>query len=125
MYRFKRIVVKIGSNVLTQADGTLDLNRIEAIVTDIAQMHKAGIEIILVSSGAVASGRSELKVDKKLDSVSSRQLFSAVGQAKLINHYYDLFQKHGLHCGQVLTTKESFGTRRHYLTQKDCISVML
>jgi glutamate 5-kinase len=57
MYRFKRIVVKIGSNVLTQADGTLDLNRIEAIVTDIAQMHKAGIEIILVSSGAVASGR--------------------------------------------------------------------
>ena len=125
MYRFKRIVVKIGSNVLTQADGTLDLKRIEAIVTDIAQMRKAGIEIILVSSGAVASGRSELKIDKKLDSVSSRQLFSAVGQAKLINHYYDLFQKHGLHCGQVLTTKESFGTRRHYLTQKDCISVML
>ena len=125
MYRFKRVVVKIGSNVLTQADGTLDLKRIEAIVTDIAKMHKAGIEIILVSSGAVASGRSELKIDKKLDSVSSRQLFSAVGQAKLINHYYDLFQKHGMHCGQVLTTKESFGTRRHYLTQKDCISVML
>lgn len=125
MYRFKRVVVKIGSNVLTQADGTLDLKRIEAIVTDIAKMHKAGIEIILVSSGAVASGRSELKIDKKLDSVSSRQLFSAVGQAKLINHYYDLFQKHGLHCGQVLTTKESFATRRHYLTQKDCISVML
>ena len=86
MYRFKRIVVKIGSNVLTQADGTLDLKRIEAIVTDIAQMRKAGIEIILVSSGAVASGRSELKIDKKLPSVSSRQLFSAVGQAKLINH---------------------------------------
>ena len=106
MYRFKRVVVKIGSNVLTQADGTLDLKRIEAIVTDIAKMHKAGIEIILVSSGAVASGRSELKIDKKLDSVSSRQLFSAVGQAKLINHYYDLFQKHGMHCGQVLTTKK-------------------
>ena len=66
MYRFKRIVVKIGSNVLTQSDGTLDLKRIESIVTDIALMHKAGIEIILVSSGAVASGRSELKIDKNI-----------------------------------------------------------
>lgn len=123
--RYKRIVVKIGSNVLTQADGTLDTERMESLVNQVAQLHQAGVEVILVSSGAVASGRSEMKLQKKLDPVAARQLFSAVGQAKLINRYYELFAKHGMVCGQVLTTKESFGTRIHYLTQKDCISVML
>lgn len=125
MYRYKRIAVKIGSNVLTKADGTLDLERMDSLVTQVAKLHKSGVEIILISSGAVASGRSELKLKKKLDPISARQLFSAVGQAKLINHYYDLFAKHKITCGQVLTTKESFGNRTHYLTQKNCISVML
>ena len=62
---------------------------------------------------------------KKLDSVDQRQLFSAVGQAKLINRYYELFREHSIPVGQVLTTKESFGTRRHYLNQKNCMTVML
>ena len=124
-YRFRRIAVKIGSNVLTQSNGMLDLQRIEALVNQIALLHKAGTEIIMVSSGAVASGRSMVKAKNRLDSVSARQLFSAVGQARLINHYYELFQKHGIICGQVLTTKESLGTRRHYLNQKNCMSVML
>ncbi|MDD6211207.1 MAG: glutamate 5-kinase [Bacteroidales bacterium] len=124
-YRFQRVAIKVGSNVLTQKDGTLDLYRINALVEQIALLHKAGVEIILISSGAVASGRSVIKAKGKLDAVSARQLFSAVGQAKLINHYYELFQKHDIACGQVLTTKESLGTRRHYLNQKNCISVML
>lgn len=123
--KFKRVVVKIGSNVLTQKDGTLDTARMESLVNQVAQLHQAGVEVILVSSGAVASGRSEMKLQKKLDPVSARQLFSAVGQAKLINRYYELFAKHGMICGQVLTTKDSFGTRIQYLTQKDCMSVML
>ena len=83
------------------------------------------MEIILISSGAVASGRSEVSPQKKLDSVDQRQLFSAVGQAKLINRYYELFREHNIPVGQVLTTKESFGTRRHYLNQKNCMTVML
>jgi glutamate 5-kinase len=125
MYQYNKIAIKIGSNVLTQADGTLDINRMSALVEQISKLHKAGIEIILVSSGAVASGRSELKLDKKLDPVSARQLFSAVGQAKLINHYYEMFRKHGIFCGQVLTTKESLGSRIHYLNQRNCMSEML
>jgi glutamate 5-kinase len=124
-YQYKKITIKIGSNVLTHKDGTLDLERIAALVDQIAVLHQHGVEIILVSSGAVASGRNELKLNKKLDAVSARQVFSAVGQAKLINHYYELFHKHGILCGQVLTTKESFGTRGHYLTQKNCITEML
>lgn len=120
-----RIAVKIGSNVLTRRDGTLDVTRMSALVDQVAELHKAGVEIILVSSGAVASGRSEIHPAKKLDSIDQRQLFSAVGQAKLINRYYELFREHGIPVGQVLTMKENFATRRHYLNQKNCMTVML
>lgn len=120
-----RIAVKVGSNVLTRRDGTLDVTRMSALVDQIAELHKAGVETILVSSGAVASGRSEVHPAKKLDSVDQRQLFSAVGQAKLINRYYELFREHGIAVGQVLTMKENFATRRHYLNQKNCMTVML
>ena len=121
----KRIAVKIGSYVLTRKDGTLDVTQMSALVDQLAALHHEGYELVLISSGAVASGRSEVKVSKKLDAVSSRQLYSAVGQAKLINRYYELFRDHGLRCGQVLTTKESFGSRIHYLNQKHCMEVML
>lgn len=124
-YPYNRITVKIGSNVLTRKDGTLDVTRMSALVDQVADLHKAGVEVVLVSSGAVASGRSEIKVSRKLDSVDQRQLYSAVGQAKLINRYYELFREHGIAVGQVLTTKESFGTRRHYLNQRHCMQVML
>jgi len=124
LLRFKKIAVKIGSNVLTRADGTLDITRMSALVDQIAQLHKKGVEIVLISSGAVASGRSVLGINKKMDVVDQRQLYSAVGQAKLINHYYDLFREHGITVGQVLTTKENFGSRRHYLNQRNCMRVM-
>ena len=124
-YRFGRVVVKVGSNVLTRDDGTLDTTRMSALSDQIAQLHRGGVEIILVSSGAVAAGRSELGTERKLDSVSARQLFSAVGQVKLINRYYELMRDRGILCGQVLTTKESFSTRRHYLNQQHCMTVML
>lgn len=125
MYRFKRIAIKIGSNVLTGKDGMLDKERMASLVAQIAQLHHNGVEVIVVSSGAVASGRGELHLDKKIDAVKSRQLFSAVGQVKLLNNYYELFSKHGISCGQVLTMKECFSTRRLYLNQKQCIEVML
>lgn len=121
----ERVVVKIGSNVLTRKDGTLDVTRMSALADQIAELHKSGIELILVSSGAVASGKSEVKPKVKLDTVSARQLYSAVGQVKLINRYYDLFNQHNIVCGQVLATKEDFSTRRHYLNQRNCMTVML
>lgn len=121
----ERIVVKIGSSVLTRQDGTLDVTRMSALVDQVAELHKSNVKVILVSSGAVASGRTELKTKQKLDTISARQLYSAVGQAKLINRYYDLFHQHGIVCGQVLATKEDFATRRHYLNQRNCMTVML
>ena len=106
----------------------LDITRMSSIVDQVAELRRAGIEVILVSSGAVASGRGELRdmVDSsRLDDLSARQLFSAVGQAKLINRYYEVFREHGIHCGQVLATKENFARRVNYLNQQHCMNAML
>lgn len=120
-----RIVIKIGSNVLSRPDGGLDITRMSHLVDQIAELRGRGVEIIMVSSGAVAAGRALLSTDRQLDSVEQRQLFSALGQAKLINHYYDLFREYGICVGQVLTMKENFSTRMSYLNQRACMQVML
>lgn len=128
MNRYRRITVKIGSNVLTRPDGTLDVTRVSDLVDQIAALRHAGVEVVMISSGAVACGRSELRGlpgADRLDNVERRQLFSAVGQVKLINRYYDLFREQGFNVGQVLTMKESFATRQHYLNQRSCMMVML
>lgn len=121
----RRIVVKVGSNVLTRADGKLDVTRMSALVDQIAWLRKQDIEVILVTSGAVACGRRELTVDHLLDSVEQRQLFSAVGQVKLVGLYYDLFREFGIHVGQVLTMKENFQPGEQYRNQQACMTVML
>lgn len=121
----KRIVVKVGSNVLTQTGGKLNITRMSALVDQIAWMRHHGYEVILVTSGAVACGRRELRVDHELDSVEQRQLYSAVGQVKLVNLYYDLFREYGMHVGQVLTMKENFQTEDQYRNQQACMEVML
>ncbi len=120
-----RIVIKVGSNVLTRDNGKLDVTRVSAIVDQVAWLKGQGHDVVLVSSGAVACGRRELKVDHDLDSVEQRQLFSALGQVKLIGLYYDLFREHNLHVGQVLTMKENFEQGEQYDNQKACMTVML
>lgn len=121
----QRIVVKVGSNVLTRPDGKLDVTRMSALVDQIAWLRQHDYEVILVSSGAIASGRGELKVDHDMDSVEQRQLFSALGQAKLIGLYYDLFREYHMHVGQVLTMKENFEPGEQYRNQRACMTVML
>ncbi|MGE4587015.1 MAG: glutamate 5-kinase [Mangrovibacterium sp.] len=123
--RYKKITVKVGSNVLAGADGQLNIARIAHLVDQLAFLHKQGVEIILVSSGAVAAGRSELRQQRKLDPVSARQLWSAIGQVKLINQYAGFFRDHGLVCAQVLTTKDNFSDRSHYLNMKNCLTTLL
>jgi|SRR5574344_407584 len=125
-YKDMRITIKIGSNVLTRQDGSLDVTRMSALVDQIAALRSGGHEIILVSSGAVACGRSELRhIQHDLDSVDQRQLFSAVGQAKLINRYVGFFREYGIPVGQVLTTKENFSDTEHRKNQENCMRVML
>ena len=120
-----RVAIKIGSNVLTREDGKLDITNMSSLVDQIADLHAKGYEVILISSGAVASGRTILHDADKMDAISERQLFSAIGQVKLINRYADFLDTHGIVCAQVLTTKNDFSTRLHYLNQRNCLEVML
>ncbi|HXH18824.1 MAG TPA: glutamate 5-kinase [Chitinophagales bacterium] len=122
---FKKLVIKIGSNVITQDDGLPDISRFQKIVAQVAELSKRRIKTVLVSSGAVASGRSLLTIRKNLDPVAARQQLAAVGQIKLINTYSELFRKHGLLCAQVLVTKGDFRDRMHYLNMKRCIANLL
>ncbi|WP_139957024.1 glutamate 5-kinase [Flavicella sediminum] len=121
----KRILVKIGSNVLTLSSGLPDENRIAHIVEQISDLKKEGFEVILVSSGAVAAGRSIVNSSATLDKVSQRQVLASIGQIQLMNIYSNLFLKHNLLCSQVLVTKESFRTRAHYLNIKNCLHALL
>lgn len=124
MIKPRRIAVKIGSNVLTRPNGRLDISRMAALVDQIAELRLRGMEVLLISSGAVASGRGALP-HLKDESVTGRQLFAAVGQAKLIEHYYDLFQEYGITVGQILITKENFVNESLLANQKRCITAML
>jgi glutamate 5-kinase len=123
--QFTRITVKVGSNVITQSDGSLNQGRILRIVEDVAVLYKQGIEVILISSGAVAAGRGEVVPSKKTNIVSAKQIWAAIGQVKLMSSYQFLFGKYGIQAGQILAAKDSFRDRRHYLNMKNCISAML
>ncbi len=124
-YKYHRIVIKIGSNVFTQKDGLPDLDLISQLVGQIVEIKKSGIEVILVSSGAVASGRSLINVSEKFNAVAARQLLASIGQVKLINTYSQLFGQFDILCSQVLVTKEDFRDRLHYLNMKNCLEILL
>ncbi|ALW84080.1 glutamate 5-kinase [Hymenobacter sedentarius] len=122
---YRRLVVKIGSNVLTQDNGLPDLARMEQLVAQVAGLKAQGMEVIMVSSGAVAAGRSLITLPAKTDAVRGRQLLAAVGQVKLLSTYAELFGRHGLLCAQVLVTKEDFRDRQHYLNMRNCFQELL
>jgi glutamate 5-kinase len=122
---YHRIVIKIGSNVFTRADGFPDTERIEMLVEEIAGIRKSGKEVIIVSSGAVASGRGMISIADKQDAIATRQLLASIGQVKLINTYAALFEKFDMLCSQVLVTKEDFRDRVHYLNMRNCLDILL
>lgn len=125
MPQYHTITVKVGSNVLASAKGMLDEARIAHLTEQIARLHLQGIRIILVSSGAVAAGRSMVPELAFKNTVSKRQVLSSVGQVKLLNIYSHCFEAQGLVCAQVLVTREDFRTREHYLNMKNCISALM
>ena len=122
---YKRLVIKIGSNVLAGPDGLPDRGRMEHLVAEIAQLKKEGRDVVVVSSGAVASGRALVKVPERVDEVAARQLLASVGQVELIRRYADLFREQGLICSQVLVTKEDFRDKAHYRNMLNCLDILL
>jgi glutamate 5-kinase len=125
LHTYKRLVIKIGSNVLTDKAGLPDGPRMEKLAAEIASLKKSGLEIVLVSSGAVAAGRATIQVPDKTDLVSARQLLASIGQVQLIGRYAALFQDAGLHCSQVLVTKEDFRDKVHYKNMLGCFETLL
>lgn len=120
-----KICIKIGSNVLTREDGLPNEELIKNIVLQIAGLKSQGLQVILISSGAVAAGKSIFKSSKKLDTVAERQLLASLGQVKLINIYTELFKAYDQFCAQVLVTKEDFKDRHHYLNMQNCLNALL
>ena len=122
---FNRVAIKVGSNVIAKPDGSLNAGRMLRIVEDIVMLCKQGIETILITSGAVAAGRSGLTPLKKTNIIETKQMWAAIGQVTLMSNYQSMFGKYDIQVGQVLATKESFSDRRHYLNMRNCISAML
>ena len=122
---YKRITLKVGSNLLTLPDGNSNETLIAGLVEQIVLLKRKGIETLLVSSGAVASGRRVIAEPKNCDAVSCRQLWASVGQIRLIQLYSELFGRHGVICSQVLATKEDFRDRRHFLNMRNCLETLL
>lgn len=121
----KRITVKIGSNVITDKEGLPDISLLENITRQICSLQQQGVEVVLVSSGAVAAGKSIVKPNKRADTVAQRQLLSSVGQVKLIQTYTELFKKENQLCAQVLVTKQDFRDRQHYRNMQNCLVALL
>ena len=119
------MAVKVGSNVITGSDGSLNTGRMLRIVEEIAVLYKRGIEVILITSGAVAAGRSEIVLPKRTNIIAAKQVWAAIGQVKLMANYQFLFSKYQIQAAQILATKESFRDRGHYLNMKNCILTML
>jgi glutamate 5-kinase len=110
----RRIVVKVGSSSLTTPEGGIDPQRIEQLVDVLARARLAGREIVLVSSGAIASGLTPLGLRARPRDLATQQAAASVGQGLLMGHYTRLFNAHGLGVGQVLLTADDVTRHSHY-----------
>ncbi|MFH1973943.1 MAG: glutamate 5-kinase [Pseudomonadota bacterium] len=120
----KRVVVKIGSNVLTEDHG-LNIKVIGSISRQISLLMDKGTEVILVSSGAMASGLRKIGLRKRPDEIPKRQAVAAVGQAGLIMEYEKAFEKFDKKVAQILLTSEDLSNRKRYLNARNTIYTLL
>ncbi|HLX23250.1 MAG TPA: glutamate 5-kinase [Usitatibacter sp.] len=114
----RRVVVKIGSSLLTNAGSGLDRDAIADWVRQIAQLRRQGIEVLVVSSGAIAEGMKRLGWSKRPHAVNELQAAAAVGQMGLVQMWESCFAEQGMHTAQVLLTHEDLGDRRRYLNAR-------
>lgn len=120
----KRVVVKVGSNVLTQDHG-LNLKAIRSISRQICRLIDGGLEVILVSSGAMATGVKKVGLDKRPDEIPKRQAVAAVGQAGLIMEYEKAFARYHKKVAQILLTSDDLNNRIRYLNARNTLYTLL
>ena len=125
MKKHKRIDVKVGTKAITAPDGNLDLGRIESIAGQISQVMKTGVEVLLVTSGAIGAGMGLLNMRKRPVSLADLQASAAVGQGYLMHVYGEFFKKVGHPVGQILLTQEDFQGRERFLNIRHTINSLL
>ena len=121
----KRVVVKIGSSLLTNAGAGLDRNAIADWVRQIAALRARGVEVLVVSSGAIAEGMKRLGWSRRPRAVSELQAAAAVGQMGLVQMWESCFSEVGLHTAQVLLTHDDLGDRRRYLNARTTLKSLV
>ncbi|MCP3957293.1 MAG: glutamate 5-kinase [bacterium] len=121
----RRVVLKLGTRVLTHENGTLALARLFAVVEAAAELRRSGREVLLVSSGAVGLGKEALRLGRMPEELNERQACAAVGQTRLMGLYDGGFSRLGLLCGQVLLSPGDFDDRVRYLNLRSTLSALL
>ena len=122
---YRRIIAKFGTNLLTACTDRLDLEVMATLVGQVARLNQQGLEVIIVSSGAIAAGRQKLGLSKEAKDVPSRQVMAAVGQNALVQSYEQLFGWHGITVAQTLLTKHDLSDRLGYLNARNTLLALL
>ncbi len=121
----QRIVVKLGTSTLTAGTKQINRQRMLEIVQQVARLHQAGHEMVVVSSGAMAAGRERLGFPDLGKSLPAKQMLSAIGQGRLMHHYSQLFDLFEIVVGQVLLTRDDLSDRARYLNIRDTLTTLL
>ncbi len=122
---YNRVVVKLGTSVLTNGGRTLDPPRMVELVRQCAELHHAGHEVIVTSSGAIAVGRARLGFPDIPQTITNKQMFAAVGQLRLMLMWERFFDIYGIRVGQILLTRADVENRQRYLNARDSLSTLL
>jgi len=122
---YHRVVVKLGTSLLTGGSEYLDQSILSNLITQIAQLHKQGLELLIVSSGAIASGRDKLGLTRKVRGIPYRQVLASVGQGRLMSLYEQLFSQHEVIVAQALLTKADLSDRAGYLNARNTLLALL
>ena len=122
--RTKKILIKVGSAVLTGTDG-LDLKIIDGLVQEMSDLTHKGYSIVLVTSGAIASGKHRLNMTGKLKSIPEKQAAAAIGQGRLMRVYSKSFEKNGLYVAQILLTLSDLTDRQRFLNIRNTLSTLM
>jgi glutamate 5-kinase len=120
----RRVVVKIGTNTICNVDGKVDQRYLDDVARQVMELGPRGVEVIIVTSGAIGSGSTELGLNGKPKDIAMKQACAAVGQATLMMAWRDAFKEHGKCVGQVLLTYGAFSDRIRYLNLKNAIDEM-
>jgi len=123
--RAKRLAIKLGTRVVLDESGRIDTSQLPALVQEMAELKASGVDVLLVTSGAVGCGLSLLGMPRRVDDVSKRQAAAAVGQSALMHEYDRLFGEHGLRVAQVLLTPDDIAHRERYLHIRNTIIALL